>query len=198
MKGQMDVPTDEQLVRLAKDGGPEAFADLARRYQQRVFHTVLGFTRNRLDADDLTQETFMHAYRNLRSFREESSFFTWIYRIAVNLTLNHLKKHRREKDREEMRDDCAPAASGQGKPGPESRWEAGELRSRLDAAVVSLPLPYQAAFRLVAVEGMSHSQAARVLGCAENTVSWRMFKARKMLQAELKPYLSGEVPHAVR
>jgi len=193
----MDVPSDEQLVRQAKDGDLEAFTELARRHQRRVYHTVMGFTRNPADADDLTQETFMHAYRNMRTFRERSSFFTWIYRIAVNLSLNHLKKHRREKGREELRDDIAPDLSGPGGPNPESGSLAGELRRRLGEAVGSLPVPYQAAFRLVAVEGMSHGQAARILGCAENTVSWRMYKARKMLQNKLKPYLEREVPHAM-
>ncbi|MBN2199654.1 MAG: sigma-70 family RNA polymerase sigma factor [Candidatus Aminicenantes bacterium] len=197
MKGPMDVPDDDRLVRHAKDGDLEAFAELARRHQRRIFHTVMNFMQNPADADDLTQETFLHAYRNLRNFRGGSSFFTWIYRIAVNLSLNHLKKHRREKGRTELRDDIALDPAGPAGSDPESGSLADELRRKLGEAVGSLPVPYQAAFRLVAVEGMSHGQAARILGCAENTVSWRMFKARRILQDRLKPYLEREVPHAL-
>jgi RNA polymerase sigma-70 factor (ECF subfamily) len=199
MKRRMDESNDEQLVEQAKAGRLDSFTELARRYQQRIYHTVYGFVKNPLDADDLTQETFMVAFKSLSGFRGQSSFFTWIYRIAVNRTLNHLKKHRREKDGEELTDNIQPAGeSGPAWRSPEANSLAAELRRKLEEAIEALPILYKAPFRLVIFQGMSHGQAARLLRCTENTVSWRMFKARKMIQDRLKPYLGREVPHELR
>jgi len=186
----MDESNDERLVEEAKAGRLDSFTELARRYQQRVYHTVYGLVRNPLDADDLTQETFMVAFKSLKGFRGQSSFFTWIYRIAVNRTLNHLKKHRREKDREELKDNVQPAGgAGPAGSSPEANSLTEELRRKLEEAIEALPLLYKAPFQLVVFQGMSHGQAARLLKCTENTVSWRMFKARKMIQDRLKPFL---------
>jgi RNA polymerase sigma factor (sigma-70 family) len=109
----------------------------------------------------------------------------------VNQCLNFLKKKEKETGREafadRMIDGCRPAHGL-----PERAIAAEELRERLNAAIDSLPLPYRACFTLVVFQGMTHSQAALVMGCSEKTASWRMHKARKMLQARLRPYL-GEV-----
>jgi RNA polymerase sigma-70 factor (ECF subfamily) len=195
----MDESSDEQLVERAQGGRMDAFAELAQRYQQRIYHTIFGFTKNHLDADDLTQETFMAAFKSLDGFRGQSSFFTWIYRIAVNRTLNHLKKHRREKDREELTDNIQPAEErGPASRSPELNSLAGELRQKIEEAIEALPLLYRAPVQLVLFQGLSHGQAARVLRCSENTVSWRMFKARKMIQDRMRPYLKVEESHEMR
>ncbi|MGB9005177.1 MAG: sigma-70 family RNA polymerase sigma factor [Candidatus Aminicenantales bacterium] len=199
MKRRMDESSDEQLVERAQGGRMDAFAELAQRYQQRIYHTIFGFTKNHLDADDLTQETFMAAFKSLDGFRGHSSFFTWIYRIAVNRTLNHLKKHRREKDREELTDNIQPAEErGPASRSPELNSLAGELRQKIEEAIEALPLLYRAPVQLVLFQGLSHGQAARVLRCSENTVSWRMFKARKMIQDRMRPYLKVEESHEMR
>ena len=195
----MDESSDEQLVERAQGGRMDAFAELAQRYQQRIYHTIFGFTKNHLDADDLTQETFMAAFKSLDGFRGQSSFFTWIYRIAVNRTLNHLKKHRREKDREELTDNIQPAEErGPASRSPELNSLAGELRQKIEEAIEALPLLYRAPVQLVLFQGLSHGQAARLLRCSENTVSWRMFKARKMMQDRMRPYLKVEESHEMR
>jgi RNA polymerase sigma-70 factor (ECF subfamily) len=195
----MDESSDEQLVERAQGGRMDAFAELVQRYQQRIYHTIFGFTKNHLDADDLTQETFMAAFKSLDGFRGQSSFFTWIYRIAVNRTLNHLKKHRREKDREELTDNIQPAEeTGPASRSPELNSLAGELRQKIEEAIEALPLLYRGPVQLVLFQGLSHGQAARVLRCSENTVSWRMFKARKMIQDRMRPYLKMEESHEMR
>lgn len=191
MNDKMEEFGDEGLVELAKKGNLDAFAELARRLQEKVYHTIFGMTRNHQDADDLTQETFMYAYKALDGFKQKSSFYTWVYRIAVNLTLNHFKKKGREKRREDFEDNASvfdKAATTDLSPEGDSLKK--ELKEKLDEAIASLPLAYQAAFNLVVFQGMSHGQAAEILGCSENTVSWRMHKARKMLQDRLKPYFS--------
>jgi RNA polymerase sigma-70 factor (ECF subfamily) len=192
MNGKIEELGDERLVELAKKGDLDAFAELARRLQEKVYHTIFGMTRNHQDAADLTQETFMYAYKALDGFKQKSSFYTWIYRIAVNLTLNHFKKKNREKGREDFEDDASVFdKAAYTDLSPEGDSLRKELREKLEKAIASLPLAYQAAFNLVVFQGMSHGQAAEILGCSENTISWRMHKARKLLQDRLKPYSLG-------
>jgi RNA polymerase sigma-70 factor (ECF subfamily) len=183
--------SDDGLVDRAKQGDLDAYSELVRRHRERLYRTIFRFTRDHGDTDDLAQETFLQAYREIDRFRENSGFYTWLYRIAVNLSLNFLKRKKREMGRREfdersVADRQAPGFS------PEAVSLSRELHDRVNDAVDSLPLPYKTSFILVVYEGMSHGQAARVLGCSENTVSWRLHKARKMLQAKLRPVL-GEV-----
>ena len=194
MKGSMEDSSDGHLVTKAKQGDAEAFAELARRCQEKIYFTILALTKNQQDASDLAQEAFMQAFKSLRSFRQRSSFYTWIYRIAVNLTLNFLKRRKRE-DTQEVLEESQSAGNGTEDScfSPEGSSLKKELSEKLQSAIDSLPLTYRASFTLVVFQGMTHSQVARILGCSENTVSWRMHKARKMLQARLKPYLEGGI-----
>ncbi|MCX6560761.1 MAG: sigma-70 family RNA polymerase sigma factor [Candidatus Aminicenantes bacterium] len=193
----MESTADDVLVERAQAGDVDAFAELAGRLQERIYRTILGMTRSPEDADDLTQDAFMTAFRSLKSFRRNSSFYTWVYRIAVNLTLNHLKKKGREKGRAPFEDGAAVLdKTGYAAGSPEGGSLNRELKGKLEEAIGRLRPVYQAAFNLVVVQGMSHGRAAEVLGCSENTVSWRMHKARKMLRARLQPYL-GEAQDAM-
>jgi RNA polymerase sigma-70 factor (ECF subfamily) len=190
----MEAFADDQLVAHARKGDVDAFTELARRHQQKIFQTVLWMTKDQQDADDLCQETFLHAYKHLKKFKQKSSFYTWIYRIAVNLTLNFLKKKMRENKRSSMPvEDCFREDIGSTYAfSPEKSSLRKELRQKLKQAIDTLPDPYKMSFVLVAFQGISHSQASEVMGCSESTISWRMFKARKMLQSKLLPYLGGE------
>lgn len=181
---------DNGLVELAKQGHLEAYAELVRRVQVKIYRTIFGMTRSHEDADDLSQETFLYAFRALPHFRQKSSFYTWVYRIAVNLTLNFLKKKRREKNREEFEESVSVFDRAEHiARSPEGDSLKKELNQKFEEAIGALPLAYRAAFNLVVFQGMSHGRAAEVLGCSENTVSWRMHKARKMLQGRLKEYI---------
>jgi len=187
----MDERPDDVLVELAKRGGAEAFSELARRHQQRIYRLIFGMTRNHSDTDDLTQEVFLTAFKSIPGFRGTAGFYTWIYRIAVNLTLNFLRRRGREKQGAEYHDHILYSdVAAAGASSPEGGSMRNELRGRIAEAVDSLPPHFKTSFLLVADQGMSHADAAKVLGCSENTVSWRMHKARKLLQARLKPYLS--------
>jgi len=190
----MDGLREDDLVRKAQAGEAPAFAELARRHQQRVYATIFGLVRNHADADDLAQETFLASYRAIGRFRGGSSFYTWIYRIAVNLTMNHIKKRSREKGRSELLENTPPSAEARAAASPELRSQTDEISDKIEEALGGLPLPFRTAFQLVVNRELSHGQAAEVLGCSENTVSWRMHKARKLLQARLKPFLSEVEP----
>jgi RNA polymerase sigma-70 factor (ECF subfamily) len=195
MKAVMDDDGDDRLVERAQQGDLAAYTELVRRYRERIYQTIFRLTRNHDDTDDLAQETFLRAFKELGRFRRRSGFYTWIYRIALNLSYNFLKKRKKETGWQEYQDRLPDRENGP-ISGPEAASAAGELRDRLGAAVDSLPRPYRSAFVLVAYQGLTHGQAARVLGCSEKTVSWRMHKARKVLQAGLSPFL-GEVTDEV-
>lgn len=189
----MDERPDDLLVEEARRGSREAFADLVRRHERRVYGLVFRMVRDHSDADDLAQEVFLTAFKSIASFRHGSSFYTWLYRIAVNTSLTFLKKRSREKDRAEFREDLAGDGPGRAVSfSPEGRSALNELRGRIDEAVAGLPGHFRASFVLVAGQGLSHAEAAKILGCSENTVSWRMHKARQLLRVRLEPYL-GEV-----
>lgn len=183
----MDDADERELIERAGRGDKEASSELIRRYRERIYRAIFRFTRNPDDADDLFQETFFRVFRSLRSFGRRSGFYTWVYRIAVNQCLNFLKKKGREMPSAKYFQ--ALESGGQSPLGASEATAATELRDRLAAAIESLPLSYRACVNLVVFEAMSHHQAARVLGCSEKTVSWRMHKARKMLQNSLRHHL---------
>ena len=136
------------------------------------------------DAEDLAQETFIHAYQHLDGFRAEARFSSWLYRIAVNLCLNWQKRRSRldQLHREWSEQDREPAAG-----------DAGRAQ-QIQEALLKLPPKQRAAVVLTAYDGLSHAEAAAALGCSETTVSWRLFAAR----AKLKRLLQGQLQAGAR
>jgi RNA polymerase sigma-70 factor (ECF subfamily) len=186
----MDDTPDARLVEEARRGGREAFAELVRRHERRVYAVALRMAGNPSDADDLAQEVFLTAWTSIGSFRSGSSFYTWLYRITVNMSLTFLKKRGREKNRAPFDENLPVGGPVRGFPaGPEGSAAMNELTSRITESVAALPARFRATFALVVDQGLSHADAAQALGCSENTVSWRMHKARRLLQARLKPFL---------
>jgi RNA polymerase sigma-70 factor (ECF subfamily) len=177
---------DGELVRRAKRGDAEAFGELVNRHLRGVYALSFSFTRNHADADDLTQEAFLRAYRSLGTFKERSSFRTWLYRIAANACANHLG---RSGPRTESLDGCMAAANAVGPPDAAS---LSELEGRVAELTGQLPAGFRVALHLIVNEGLSHRQAAQVLGCARGTVAWRVFRAREMLLEQLSGFFEDK------
>ena len=133
------------------------------------------------DAEDLAQETFIRAYRQIGAYRAASKFSTWLYRIAINVCLTWRE---RETLRVEVHANWADRDGGHGADG-ESGPNGSELGGRVHAALLKLPLKQRAAIVLTVYDGLNHAEAAKVLGCSETTVSWRVFIARKRLKGWL-------------
>lgn len=191
----MEESSDERFVAAARRGGRDAFAELVRRHGRRIYGLALRMSGNPSDADDLAQEVFMTAWKAIGSFRGGSSFSTWLYRIAVNTSLTFLKKRGREKGRVSFDESLsARGPDGSVGAGPEEGAALSEFAARAGRAVADLPAKFRATFALVVDQGLSHADAARVLGCTEKTVSWRMHKARKLLRARLKSHLEEARP----
>lgn len=180
------------MILRAQAGDIEAFMVLASRYQQPVFRLAYRLTGNREDALDVAQETMLKAFEAIKNFKLKSSFHTWVHRIAFNLTLNFLKKNRSRKIHQESLDRFRNEEEKlENFSSPEQSSISEELRFNLEKAIQELPFAYRSAFSLVVFQGMSHSEAGKVLGCSGSTVSWRMHEARKMLKEKLKPFLNS-------
>jgi RNA polymerase sigma-70 factor, ECF subfamily len=179
-------PTAAQLVARAQQGDDRAFGELVRRYRQRIVALTLHLTGSASDAEDITQEVFLGAYRALRSFEGRSHFFTWLYRLAVNRALNAQRSRSRRREsflEEDPRIDKAIAVDAAGDP--QRAAELRELYARLLVALDRLPAPVRTSVVLVTLQGMSHAEAAVIQTCAPGTVAWRIHEARKQLRIAL-------------
>lgn len=186
---------DRDLILRAKDGDRQAYGELVRHYQRRVFITALQLTRNHADADDLTQETFVKAHRGLQSFDFRSDFFTWLYRITVNTTLNLLNRAHRTRSVSLDDDDLIPHAVDKlmaGSEDPRKRLEARNLYGKVTEAIDTLKPDLRIALVLYAIQGRSHKEISDIVECAEGTVAWRISEARRMLRIKLSRTLRGE------
>ncbi len=188
-------PSDAELVGLSRGGDTGAFEILVRRHQARLYSTILHLVRNAEDAEDVVQQAFIKAYRSLPRFKGQSSFYTWLYRIAINVALNHLKRTRRREgeslddpDRGLERDPSYLALASADDPGRDARRT--ELREKLNAALGRLSEKHRTVVVLHDMEGLPHEEIARLTGASVGTVRSRLFYARQMLQGLLSEYIS--------
>jgi RNA polymerase sigma-70 factor (ECF subfamily) len=187
-------PEEMELVRRARKGDLSAYDELVRRYQERIYATVYHMTANHEDANDLAQEAFIKAFQALKSFKGGSSFYTWIYRIAVNKTINFLKQ-RRNKSQMSLDDldfnaehdpDLVALISDKT---PRREVGLAELQEKLNAAMQRLSEPHRLVVTLHDVQGLSHEEIGKIMECNIGTVRSRLFYARQQLQAYLSDYL---------
>jgi len=190
-----DAPTAEMdLVRRAQRGDLKAYDELIQRYQERIYATVYHMTSNHEDANDLAQDSFIKAYQALKSFKGGSSFYTWLYRIAVNKTINFLKQRKNrthmslnDLDFNTENNPDLVALISENTP----RRDAGlkELQEKLNAALLKLSEPHRLVVVLHDVQGQSHEEIAEIMDCNIGTVRSRLFYARQQLQSLLTDYL---------
>ena len=185
---------DLALVNRAKQEDSAAYDELIRRYQERIYATVYHMTSNHEDANDLTQETFIKAYRALKSFKGDSSFYTWVYRIAINKTINFLKQRKNllhmslnDLDFQAEHDPDLVALVSDKTP----RRDLGlvEWQEKLNVAMQKLSEVHRMVVTLHDVQGLSHDEIAEIMDCNVGTVRSRIFYARQQLQGSLADYL---------
>lgn len=189
---------DADLVQRAKSGETQAFDLLMNKYDRKLYGLIYHMTSNSEDTNDLLQDTFSKAYRSLPSFLENSTFYTWIYSIAVNMTLNHLKKKNRRKgpsyddaDSGVMNDpafiDRAYLAN------PRRNSNIHELHDKLNESLLKLSEGHRSVVQMFDIQGMHHAEISKALGVSEGTVRSRLFYAHKQLQGLLKGF-GGRYP----
>ena len=192
-----DREIDQQLVERAQRGDKRAFELLVSKYQRKLGRLLSRFVRDAAEVEDVTQEAFIKAYRALPSFRGESAFYTWLYRIGINTAKNYLVALGRRaptttgfdneeaegfEDAEQLRDASTP----------ESELEGKEIAATVNHAMDALPPDLRTAITLREIEGLSYEEIASVMNCPVGTVRSRIFRARDAIAAELRPLLGTE------
>ena len=184
------------LVKRARRGDLAAYDELVKRYQERIYATIYHMTSNHEDANDLAQEAFIKAFQALKSFKGGSSFYTWLYRIAVNKTINFLKQ-RKHKHHFSLNDldfntehnpDLVALIS---EKTPHRDAGLAELQKKLNESLLKLSEPHRMVVVLHDVQGVSHDEIAEIMGCNVGTVRSRLFYARQQLQGHLGEYLQS-------
>ena len=189
-----DPPSEELvLVRAAKTGDDKAFGELVRRYDRNVFRIAQHITQNREDAEDVVQDAFLKAYTNLQQFQEQSKFYTWLVRIAVNEALMKLRRRRPERvvslDEEiQTEDDSVPREVADWAPNPEQNYNQAELREILSRTIQGLPPGFRTVFILRDVEGLSTEETAEALELSIPAVKSRLLRARLQLRERLNRF----------
>lgn len=184
---EREAATATALVAAAKAGDQRAFDALVVRYRKRIFALALHITGSASEADDIAQDVFLKAYKALPQFEGRSQFFTWVYRMAVNRSLNVRRDRARrgEDTLDDPRLELAVAVDARSNPGREA--ELRQSYARLLRALDSLPIDMRTTVILVSMQGMSHGEVAVIQNLSEGTIAWRMHEARRRLHEAMAP-----------
>ncbi|MDP2760084.1 MAG: RNA polymerase sigma factor RpoE [Sideroxyarcus sp.] len=189
-----DREVDQQLVERAQRGDKHAFELLVGKYQRRLGRLINRFVRNAAEAEDLTQEAFIKAYRALPAFRGDSAFYTWLYRIGINTAKNHLLAQGRRAptstafDAEEA-EAFEDASLLHEVATPENELMSKQVVAVVNASLQQLPEDLRTALTLREIEGLSYEEIASVMNCPIGTVRSRIFRAREVVATNLRPLL---------
>jgi RNA polymerase sigma-70 factor (ECF subfamily) len=193
---RQEADGDWAVVQRVQAGEFAAFDALILKYRARVLAVIYNLTSNREDASDLAQDTFIKAFQSIHRFQGQSSFFTWLYRIAINSTLSHLRKNRlrsffsieKISDGEPVAQEIIAALTE--KVGADRETYVRELQEKLNEAMQKLSIKHRTVVTLFEIDGLSHEEIAEVMGCSVGTVRSRLHYAKRLLQGELQPYLN--------
>ena len=189
---RMTAPSEreEQLVARARAGDREAFEELVREHADRLHAVVLRICGDVHEAEEVTQETFLRAWRSLERFEGRSRFFTWLYRIGVNEAKRRLERGGRRPRTTSLEDPAIEVADD--RPGPDARAEAGDLQRALERAILDLPVKYRMPLVLRDVEGLSTAEAADIMDLAEAAFKSRLHRARLAVREAVEPFMGDE------
>ena len=191
------MDNDIELVHAAQRGDQRAFTQLVEKYEARVYNLARKMMRDPQDAEDVLQETFISVFRHLKKFQGDSSFSTWLYRIATNASLMKLRGRKTppfsldEPVDSEGGDSALPREIVDWGITPEEALLSGEVRAQMDAAVDELPESLRAVFALRDIEGLSGQETAEVLSLSVPNVKTRLHRARLLLRESLSAYFKG-------
>lgn len=191
---QQEADADLVIVKRVQAGDVAAFDQLIRKYRERLFGVVYNLTSNREDAADLVQDSFIKAFQAINRFHGQSAFFTWLYKIAVNTTLSHLRKNKLRQffSLEKIQEDDPAAkilSELTDKSGADRDAYLHELQEKLNEAMQKLSIKHRTVITLFEIDGLSHAEIAEVMECSEGTVRSRLHYAKQFLQGELSKYL---------
>ena len=188
-------PTDEELVAETVKGNLASYDELIRRFQSRLYGVIYHLTSNHEDTNDMLMEVFDKAYRSLPTFRGQSSFYTWIYRIAINRTFNFLEKRKRRQGAMSLNEIDEDGLPKYDMPDPIQRNNPSkssmlnELQNKLNESMLGLSKEHRTVVTLYDIQGLAHAEIGKIMGTTEGTVRSRLQYAHKQLQKSLGIYL---------
>jgi RNA polymerase sigma-70 factor (ECF subfamily) len=192
VEADVDEVLEDKLVRRSQRGDQEAFDELMQAHHEQVYRLAFRLTGGADEADSVTQDTFVQAYCSLRKFKRRSRLMTWLYSIAVRKAMDLRRERQSNRETVSLAEDC-PATPGDSRrsaaSGPLEALREKEFAALLSDAMMKLPPDQRATLALVAQEGLSYREAARILSFPEGTVAWRVWKARQFLRDALGDYL---------
>ena len=194
-KHKTNKEIDLALVRRVKKGDYRAFDLLVLKYQSRVIATVFKYVKEKQLAEDIAQEAFIKSYKSLDSFREESSFYTWVYRIAVNTAKNYIvsSKRREEIIMTDLSEDNNYYPEKPDIDSPQDILNASELRDLIFATLSSLGEETRTALSLREFDGLSYEQIAEISNCPVGTVRSRIFRGREMIEEKVRKHMGKKL-----
>jgi len=179
---------DDELILKAQQGELYSFDLLVKRYQKKIYYLAYRLVKNHDSADDIAQETFIHAYSAIKSFKIGYSFYTWLYRICMNLSINFLKRQKFVIPESRFVEEANPLDREVTTLDPLSELASKELENKIEKALDSLPPKYKAVLILRIYEDYSYEEIAKTLKISTGTVMSRLFRARAKMQEMLKEY----------
>ena len=189
-----DREVDQQLVERAQQGDKHAFELLVAKYQRKLARLLSRFIRDTTEVEDVTQEAFIKAYRALPSFRGDSAFYTWLYRIGINTAKNYLVAMGRRAPTTTQLDAEEAEALGEGEQlqdlnTPENQMMSRQVGDTVNQTLAQLPEELRTAITLREIEGLSYEDIASIMNCPIGTVRSRIFRAREAIAEQLRPLL---------
>ena len=187
---------DDELILKAQKGDQSSFDLLVKRYQKKIYFLAYRMVKNHDSADDIAQETFINAYFAIKSFKMGYSFYTWLYRICMNLSINFLKRQKfmitesqfAQTGKRQLEEETSPLEREATRLDPSDRLALKELENKIEKAMDSLPPKYKAVLVLRIYEDLSYEEIAKTLKISLGTVMSRLFRARVRMQEMLKEY----------
>ena len=195
------IDNEDQIIQRVKNGDQNAFCELVEKYKDKALNIAFSFCRNHEDAKDVSQEAFIKAFKTIKDFRSESRFYTWFYRILINLCKDYLRRKMKNKainanikiNNEAQKEESIFEIIASGLPGPKEQLLNKELGEQLTEALDSLPEQQKRVFTLKNIHGLKISEIADIIKCAEGTIKAHLFKATLNLQEKLTVYARQEV-----
>ena len=185
-KAVFKIEDDERLVAKAQEGDLFSFDHLVKKYQKKIYFLAYRMMKNHDAADDIAQETFINAYSSIKSFKLGYSFYTWLYRICMNLSINHLRRQKFVIPESHFEEETSPLEKETTTEDPLSLLVQKERERKIEQAIDSLSPKYKAVFILKVYEDLSYEEIAQTLKISLGTVMSRLFRARERLQKLLK------------
>jgi RNA polymerase sigma-70 factor (ECF subfamily) len=189
---RVKIEDDQTLIAKAQEGDLHSFDLLVKRYQRRVYSLAYRMVKNHDAADDIAQDTFIKAYSSIKSFKLGYAFYTWLYRICMNLSINYLKRQKFMISESQFEEETSPLEREAADGDPLSLLVKKEQEKKIEQAIDLLPPKYRTVFVLRVYEDLSYEEIAQVLKISLGTVMSRLFRARGRLQGLLKDAISPE------